>query len=277
MGSTSDRTDALRTSATHDGESGPGKESRLSRYRTMSWPSPCCGPHHQGPMISVRQLDDLLIRVLTLSATVLSLSGNAFAQESPLQVPANATARQYGSGWDCDQGYREREGTCAVVGLPANAFPTNYSFGPGWECSHGYRSTEDSCAAIAVPSNGYLDDSGDSWKCNRGYRAVDDRCVVIHVPESGYLTDSSVGTGWACNRGYRAVDDVCVAIEVPEHGYLWDVSYGSGWRCERGYRAFEEACIAVEVPENAHLNSAGDNWDCNRPYRRQAGECADAG
>ena len=177
MGSTSDRTDALRTSATLVGESGSGKESRLFLCHTMSSTSPCRGPHHHGPMISARQLGDLLIRVLTLSATVSSLSGNAFAQEGPLQVPANATARQYGSGWDCDQGYREHEGTCAVVGIPANAFPTHYPFGPGWECNRGYRAVDDVCVAIEVPENAHLNSAGDNWDCNRPYRRQASDCA----------------------------------------------------------------------------------------------------
>ncbi len=58
-------------------------------------------------------------------------------------------------------------------------------------------------------------------------------------------------------------------MKVPPNGYLEVSSYGSGWACERGYRAVDEGCMAVKVPENAHLDDSGNDWDCNRPYRKQ--------
>jgi hypothetical protein len=30
----------------------------------------------------------------------------------------------------------------------------------------------------------------------------------------------------------------------------------------------------VVVAKNAHLNTSGNDWECNRPYRRKAGRCS---
>lgn len=155
----------------------------------------------------------------------------AVAQEEVSEVPANATAMSYGSGWHCDRGYREIEGACAAILVPPNAFATNYSFGSGWMCSHGYRQVEEACMAVDVPLNGYLDESGDGWRCGRGYREMEDGCAAILVPQNGYLTDSSYGVGWECDRGYRAVGDACVAIEIQENAHLRNS--GSCWECSR--------------------------------------------
>jgi hypothetical protein len=29
----------------------------------------------------------------------------------------------------------------------------------------------------------------------------------------------------------------------------------------------------VNVAENAHLDSSGNDWECNRPYRKRQGKC----
>ena len=58
------------------------------------------------------------------------------------------------------------------VGMPENARVKSY--GSGWECNRGYREFNGACIAIKVPPNGYLNSSGDGWKCDRGYRAVND-------------------------------------------------------------------------------------------------------
>ena len=81
------------------------------------------------------------------------------------------------------------------------------------------------------------------------------------------------GGGWTCDRGFRASEDACVPIQVPANGYLTDAQYGSGWTCDRGYRAVKDACVALEIPDNAHLDSSGNDWDCNEPYRKRDGKC----
>ena len=71
--------------------------------------------------------------------------GVVFAQGSSGGIPKNAHARSYGSGWECDRGYRE---------------------------------VNKACAAIEVPENAHLDHSGNDWDCNRPYRKRQDRCVL---------------------------------------------------------------------------------------------------
>ena len=61
----------------------------------------------------------------------------ALAQEGKAAIPANATAKAYGSGWKCDRGYRKNAGSCIAVTLPENAYLTDSSYGvwlgvPAW-------------------------------------------------------------------------------------------------------------------------------------------------
>jgi hypothetical protein len=131
----------------------------------------------------------------------------AKAQGGENTIPANAIAKTYGDGWECDRGYRETDGACAVVTLPENAYLTDSSYGSGWKCDYGYKQNSDVCDLVALPANAYLNAaSGDSWLCARGYRQVGDVCAAISVPKNGYLTGSSRGSGWVCERGYRATN-----------------------------------------------------------------------
>ena len=68
----------------------------------------------------------------------------ALAQDGEAALPANATAKSYGSGWDCDKGYRKNDEACDAVMVPANAYPTKSSYGAGWACQHGYKQSQDS-------------------------------------------------------------------------------------------------------------------------------------
>lgn len=72
------------------------------------------------------------------------------------EVPANAQASTYGPGWECDAGFRETDGACNAIVLPANAYPTNRSYGPGWECNRGYTEAGNACEKIEIPENAYL-------------------------------------------------------------------------------------------------------------------------
>ena len=78
------------------------------------------------------------------------------AQETKGAFPENATAKTYGSGWECDRGYRKIAGSCIAVALPTNAYLTDSSYGSGWACQHGYQSKQDACVAVALPANAYL-------------------------------------------------------------------------------------------------------------------------
>ena len=67
----------------------------------------------------------------------------------------------------------------------ANAAPPNSHdrrFGTGWECDWGYREVGQTCVAIEVPPNAHLASIGSDWNCDRGYRKADRACERIELP-----------------------------------------------------------------------------------------------
>lgn len=148
-----------------------------------------------------------LLGVVLLSALLLAWSTPVSAQRGGVTIPDNARAKGYGSGWECDRGYRVVGKACLEVLIPKNAFSTNSTFGNGWECSWGFRQNKNACDAIKVPANAYLNSFGDKWKCNRGYRLAAENCVEIVLPENAHLGFS--GNEWECNRPYRKQRDRC--------------------------------------------------------------------
>ncbi|MDH3579400.1 MAG: hypothetical protein OEM91_02080, partial [Hyphomicrobiales bacterium] len=122
----------------------------------------------------------LFIALLAITPSVVA------AQSIPVGMPENARAKTYGGGWECERGFREANGTCATVKVPANAYLTDTSYGRAWECERGFREVSEACAAIKVPSHAYLDSAGDGWKCDRGYRKVEEACVAVKIPANGY-------------------------------------------------------------------------------------------
>jgi len=111
----------------------------------------------------------ILLLSLTFAAGVASAEGN------PVVAPRDAHMKRYGSGWECDRGYREVDNACAVIEVPANALLG--SRGRDWECARGFRRVDQSCVAVKIPPNAYLDTHGPGWRCDRGYRQVDQSCV----------------------------------------------------------------------------------------------------
>lgn len=162
------------------------------------------------------------------------LSGHAIAKTASRSNPPNSRVDAYGSGWECNKGYREDKGGCVKVVLPPNAYLARRSYGRGWSCNWGYREDNDACKSVVVPKNASLDSSG---------------------------------TRWLRHRRYRRIDGTCVAIKVPVHGYWANSAYGSGWKCERGFRRVSEACLTIKLPPNSHLRYSGNDWECNRPNR----------
>ena len=59
--------------------------------------------------------------------------------------------------------------------IPENAHPKKY--GSGWECERGFRAVGESCEAVAVPDNAHLDYSGNRWECNPPYVEHLDECI----------------------------------------------------------------------------------------------------
>jgi hypothetical protein len=220
-----------------------------------------------------------LLTALALLALALSagLVPPAAAESAAPDLPDNAypTGASYGPGWKCSHGYRETKGACREIQVPPNAYLDPIGV-DRWKCHRGYRAAGDTCVRVDVPANGFLKDSryGPGWECDRGYRQRGDECVAISVPANGYPTFSNYGSGWECHRGFRKVDDDhCEPIAVPEHGYLTGAEHRSGWSCERGFREDGDRCVAIRLPDNAHVDYAGNDWDCNKPYLKRSGRC----
>jgi hypothetical protein len=188
----------------------------------------------------LRQTLGASIRALVFLAVLVSVPGVLIAKSRTVEIPENARAKHYGSGWECNRGYR----------------------------AAGKR-----CVAVKAPANAYLNSFGDRWKFKRGYREVDAACAAVKVPANGYLADPFYELGWKCGRGYRPVEHACVAVKVPANGFFVDLSYGSGWECERGFRAIKDTCVLVKMPKNAHLNHSGNDWECDRPHKKRQLAC----
>jgi len=127
-----------------------------------------------------------------LPLLLLAIPGGSRSQEIPKQVPVNAQAKPYGTGWECKPGFRQDAVACIAIKLPENAYLSETSHVSGWECRRGYKSDRNSCEAVKVPQNAYLSGSanGDDWECERSYRKTGAGCISVIVPKNGYLTDS---------------------------------------------------------------------------------------
>lgn len=246
-----------------------------------------------------------VMRVLFFAAYATTLS--ALAQPATLTpLPVHTTPHMSASGETCDQGFRSAGTGCQPIVVPNNAYLADHGLGRGWECAYGYRLEKNACVRVVPPDHGFVTGfAGDQWTCERTYVRVSDRCVPLKLPrnaiatsrhsasgwtcERGYLEndgrcerivvppnaylDTTSPSGWSCERGYRVSANQCWQIVVPPHGYLSSAYGGPGFECERGYRATDVACVAVTLPANAHLDYSGNDWDCNRPYRRDQNGC----
>ena len=238
---------------------------------------------------------------------VMLLALPAFAQTAALTMPENASAKRYGSGWECNIGFRLNENACVAVVVPQNAYETNRSYGSGWECLHGFRGTDEAaCVAVEVPEGGFLDPSGERWRCLRGYIKINDTCQEILVPANAYLADASYGSMWTCKRGFETTGEqctpiavpanaflngsgygqpwtcergffekagLCEAVVVPQNAYFDGTTYGRGWKCDRGYAVSGDTCELISLPENAHLDRSGNRWECNRNFQKSKELC----
>ena len=115
-------------------------------------------------MFSMRRTPANLIRLPILLGFLGAFHGLVFAQDRSVEVPEHAHAKSYGDRWECDKGYREVNGGCAAVKVPANAYPTNKIYGRGWECNRGFLEVDTTCLLVKIPSNAYLNSRGDGWK-----------------------------------------------------------------------------------------------------------------
>jgi hypothetical protein len=110
-------------------------------------------------MRRMRRHRSLPIHHLILLAFLATASGVALAQGGSGEIPGNAHANSYRSGWECDHGYRAANGACLTVDVPANGYLATSAYGSGWKCDRGYRADDDACVAVRVPESGYLSDS----------------------------------------------------------------------------------------------------------------------
>ncbi len=258
-------------------------------------------------MTGIRVAPRVWMPLLAILLTLVMLPAMSLAQSGSDGIPANAHAKSYGSGWDCDRSFRARGNECVAVDVPANAYPTHRSYGVGWACAHGFiEIDQSSCVRVAVPDGGYLTASGEGWKClrghakvdetcrkivlpdnaylsdnaygpawlcDRGYRVAGDECAAIRIPENGFLNTSSYGLPWSCERGFFEQDGRCAAVQVPENGYFHEAAYGAGWKCDRGYAVSGNLCIAIDLPENAHLDRSGNRWECHKGFKQSKDTC----
>ena len=73
-------------------------------------------------MSRMRRHRTLLIHPLILLALQSAASGVALAQGDSAEIPENAHANSYGSGWQCDYGYRAVDEACVAVKVPENGY-----------------------------------------------------------------------------------------------------------------------------------------------------------
>src|SRR6201999_867671 len=49
--------------------------------------------------------------------------------------------------------------------------------------------------------------------------------------------------------------------------------FGNDWECNREYRRVGQGCVEVGVPANARINVFGNDWDCNAGFQRAGNAC----
>ena len=62
-----------------------------------------------------------------------------------------------------------------------NAYADDAGFGSGWQCNRGFRQTGSGCAtscvALTLPPNAYVDYSGNDWECIDGFIRQRQACI----------------------------------------------------------------------------------------------------
>lgn len=71
-------------------------------------------------MSRMRRPRAISIYSLILWALLAAAPGVVFAQVASIGIPENAHVKSYGSGWECDRGYRAVDEACMSVKVPAN-------------------------------------------------------------------------------------------------------------------------------------------------------------
>lgn len=63
---------------------------------------------------------------LVLLILLTPVHGIVFALDDSSKLPENARAKSFGSGWECEHGYREANGTCAAIKVPKKCISGEY-------------------------------------------------------------------------------------------------------------------------------------------------------
>lgn len=83
----------------------------------------------------------------TLQLTIFFVApATAYAQARSSELPDNARKKGYGGGWECNDGFQEKAGTCVAIIIPEGAH-LDYS-GNDWECGKRHRRQGDKCLAV---------------------------------------------------------------------------------------------------------------------------------
>ena len=137
-------------------------------------------PAPQAPGETLVQSDKSTIMTLFAGAfcALLLLALPAHPQSARSAMPANASAKTYGEGWECNIGFRPRGDACAAVVVPENAYFDNGPYSIGWLCKRGFAPTGQTCEAIELPVNAHLARTGNRWECNKNFQKLKDQCVL---------------------------------------------------------------------------------------------------
>ena len=191
-------------------------------------------------------------------------------QSASQPMPTNAHKAQYGSGWECNRGFRQVGIECQKVVIPANAGLD--ILGHDWECNRGFqRTTGNECQRVVVPKNAGLDVLGHDWECIRGYQRVGgNECQKVVVPPNGVL--DVLGHDWTCKKGFKRVVSECQALTESEKKQEADQEKAirqeikrrqtqgvSGNHCSIELQSGARVCLTVR---DAHLN-------CSESYSRE--------
>src|SRR5260370_8308962 len=86
-----------------------------------------------------------------LPLLLLAIPDGSRSQEISKQVPVNAQAKSYGTGWECKRGFRQAGLAGIAIKLPANPYLSESSYVSGWECRSSYKSHHKRSLLLQVP------------------------------------------------------------------------------------------------------------------------------
>jgi len=150
---------------------------------------------------------------------------------------------------------------------PQNSHKNPY--GSGWECNRGFKQVGNECQKVQIPLNAVLDILGHDWECSRGFKNVGNQCVKVILPKNAGL--DILGHDWECIRGFQQVGNECQKVLVPANAAL-DI-LGHDWECKRGFQRVGNECSKLTVPSNAKLDVIGNDWVCNKGFKQVGAVC----